>query len=450
VRTTVRRGLVPAIVFIGLVVAVGGSVGAPLITAVAEHYGVSLAAAQWTLTIALLTGAVATPVLGRLGSGPRRRTVVLATLGIATAGSVVTVMPAPFALLLVGRAAQGAGLGLTSLMMATARDHLDEQRSGSTIALLSVASTAGIGVGYPLAGFLTDVGGIRAAYAFGLVVVAAALVAAVVGLPEAPARPSRRVDVRGAVLLTVAMLGLLFVISQTELWRSHASTAAVVLLVSLVLLAVWVLVELRTEQPLVDVRLLRHPAVAAANIVMLTAGVGMYLLLSLITRYVQTPAAAGYGFGLNTFEAGLVLVPFSILGFLAGRLVPRLKGARRLLMASTSVVLLAFLVFALTRGRLIEPLIAISLLGLGVGAFSAAMPAVILAATPQAETASAMSVNQVVRSVGFSIGSALGGFILAAHTTDVFPSQRGYTTAAWVGFATTAATLLIAMALPDK
>jgi predicted MFS family arabinose efflux permease len=443
---TGTRFLVAVVVFVGLVVAVVGSLGAPLITAVAQHYDVSLAAAQWTLTIALLSGAVATPLLGRLGSGPRRRTVVLAALAVGVAGSVLTVIPLPFALLLIGRAAQGVGLSLTPLMMATARDHLDEERSASTIALLSVASTAGIGVGYPLAGLLTDLAGIRAAYALGLVVTVAALVAAIVVLPSAPERPAARVDVRGALLLTVALLALLIVISQTTLWRQNAGTAAAILLVSLLLLAAWTVLEARTDKPLVDVRLLRHPAVAAANLAMLTGGVGMYLLLSLITRYVQTPAAADYGFGLDTFQAGLVLVPFSVLGFTAGKLVPRLRAklsARALLAASTTVVLAAFLLFAVARDHVAEPVIAMTILGVGVGAFSAAMPAVILAATPKAETASAMSVNQVVRSVGFSLGSALGGLILAAHTTNVFPDKSGYTTAAWTGAAITTGTLLI-------
>jgi len=94
--------------------------------------------------------------------------------------------------------------------------------------------------------------------------------------------------------------------------------------------------------------------------------------------------------------------------------------------------------------------IAMSVLGFGVGAFSAAMPAVILAVTPAAETASAMSVNGVVRSVGFSIGSALGGLILAAHTTDVFPRESGYAAASWTGVVATGATLLIIAVLPLK
>ena len=343
------RFLVATLVFIGLVIAVVASLGAPLITAVADHYRVSLAASQWTLTIALLSGAVATPVLGRLGSGPRRRTVVLATLAVVVAGSGLTVMSLPFALLLVGRAAQGVGLSLTPLMMATARDHLSERRSASTIALLSVASVAGIGVGYPLAGLLTDLGGIRAAYALGLGITAGALLAAALVMPAAPPRPPSRIDVRGALVLTTALLALLMVISQTDVWRHHTVIAVLVLAGSLILLAGWTVLEARTTNPLVDVRLLRHPAVATANLVMLTGGVGMYLLLSLITRYVQTPAAAGYGFGLDAFRAGLVLVPFSVLGFVAGRLAPRLRtrfGAHALLAAGATAVLAAFVLFA--------------------------------------------------------------------------------------------------------
>ncbi|MGW7680060.1 MFS transporter [Kribbella sp. NPDC054772] len=445
--------LVRFLIFVGLTTAVIGSLGAPLITAVSEAYGVSLAASQWTLTLALLAGSVATPVLGRLGSGPHRRTVVLVMLGVEVVGSLLTVLPSPFAVLLVGRALQGTGIGLIVLLMGVARDHLDEQRAARTIALLSVASTAGIGIGYPLSGLLTDLAGVRAAYGLGLTITAAAFLAAVFVLPTAPDRPSTRLDVRGAILLAIALPALLLVIGETSLWRDHTALAITILAAALLILIGWTFLEARTDQPLVDVRLLTHPAVGAANLVMLTGGVGMYLLFSLITRYVQTPEAAGYGFGLNTFEAGLVLVPFSVLGFVAGRLVPAWRarlGARLLLGASTSVVLASFLLFALARSPLLLPIIAIGILGFGVGAFSAAMPAVILAVTPAAETASAMSVNAVVRSVGFSTGSALGGLILAAHTTGVYPSESGYAVAAWIGVVATAVTLVIIAILPLK
>ena len=111
-ETAVQSWLPAGLVLIALLVAAVGSLGAPLITSVAASYDVSLAAAQWTLTVTLLSGAVCTPLLGRLGTGRRRRTATLATLTVVTAGSVGTVLSGPFALLVAGRAAQGVGLGL--------------------------------------------------------------------------------------------------------------------------------------------------------------------------------------------------------------------------------------------------------------------------------------------------------------------------------------------------
>lgn len=446
------RLLLPSLMFVALVVAAIGSLGAPLITSVATTFHVSLDSAQWTLTITLLSGALATPVLGRLGAGSRRRETILATLGVVVAGSALTVLPLPFAWLLVGRAAQGVGLGLTALMMGVARDHLPEARSAPTIALVSVASTIGIGIGYPLAGLLTDLGGIRAAYGLGLFVTAVAFLAAWRSMPMSPGGRSAHVDVTGALLLAGGLFLVLFLASETNLWSRHLGLAVALAVAAAFLLCVWTVSELRSKAPLVDVRAVRHPAVAGANIAMLVGGVGMYLLLTLITRYSQTPQGAGYGFGLSTFVAGLVLVPFSALGFVAGKLTPRVRerlDAPLLLAGSAVVVLGAFALFAVARSNLAELFVAMGVLGFGVGSFSAAMPGVILAVTPQRETSSAMSFNQVVRSVGFSLGSALGGLVLAAGTDTghLFPTDGAYTTAALVGIAAMSLTALTSLVL---
>jgi predicted MFS family arabinose efflux permease len=442
--------LTRTLLLIALVVAVAGSLGSPLITSVATTLHVSLAAAQWTLTVSLLVGAVATPVLGRLGTGPRRRPVMVGTLGVIVAGSVLTVLPLSLPVLIAGRAAQGCGLALLPLLMAAAREHLDAARSAATIAMISVASTVGVGIGYPLAGYLTDVGGIRAAYGAGLLGTTVALVAAARAFPDSRQASAPPPDPAASVLLGGGLIVLLFVLGEAGLWRDHPPLAVVLVLVALALLGGWVLRERTLPTPLVDLRLLRHRAVAAANAAMLIAGAGMYLLLSCITRYVQTPHAAGYGFGLSAFTAGLFLVPFSILGFIAGRISPRLRkklSAPALLSFATMVVLAAFVVFATARGTLAGPLTSISLLGFGVGSFSAAIPTVILAVTPAAETASAMGVNQVVRSIGFSIGSTVSALLLAASTPGgaVFPAESGYGGAAWVGVGVTGVAVVVVM-----
>nr|WSX48312.1 MFS transporter [Streptomyces sp. NBC_00974] len=449
------RLLVPALMFIALVVAAVASLGTPLITSVATSFHVSLGSAQWTLTVALLSGAVATPVLGRLGAGPHRRATILATLAVVVAGSALTVLPLPFAWLLAGRAAQGVGLGLTALMMGVARDHLPEERSAAVIALISVVSIIGAGVGYPLAALLAELGGVRAAYGLGLVVTAAALLIAWRSVPEAPEGRSARVDVTGAVVLAAALLLVLFLAGERNLWNRHLAVAAGLAVVAVALLCVWVVIELRSTTPLVDVRAVRHPAVAGANLAMFVGGIGMYLLLTLITRYAQTPHGAGYGFGLTTFVAGLALIPFSVLGFVAGKLTPRVRTriADPLILAGSAVVVGGgFALFAAARSDPAELFAAMGVLGFGVGGFSAAMPGAILAVTPKSETSSAMSFNYVVRSVGYSLGSAIGGLILAAGTRPghLFPDDNAYTTAALVGLGAMAITTLTSLALARR
>ncbi|MBM7242299.1 MFS transporter [Rhodococcus fascians] len=439
---------VPSLLFVGVVVAAVGSLGAPLITSVATTFDVSLSSAQWTLTLALLTGAVTTPVLGRLGSGPHRRAAILGTLGVVSAGGILTALPLSFSWLLLGRAAQGVGLALTSMLMGLVRDRMSDKRSGSTIALLSVASTAGVGVGYPLSGFLAEHGGLRLAYGFAAAMTVMAFAVALRVVPASTRTRATRIDVPGAVLLALPLTLVLVLISETALWRSRPWTAGVLAAIAVVAAGIWVRVELRSSAPLVDLRLFRHRAVVGANVAMFLGGIGMYLLLTLATRYAQTPSGAGYGFGLDVFAAGLVLVPFSVFGFLAGKLVPRALrrvGAGSALTVSALIVLVALALFAGTRAGIVELCAVMAILGFGVGSFSAALPAVVLPVVPSAETSSVMSINQVVRSVGFSFGSAIGGLVLAAGTSpgSTFPGEDAYTSAAWVGVVVTAAAAIV-------
>ncbi|MCQ0005271.1 MFS transporter [Actinomadura madurae] len=395
----------------------------------------------------------------RLGAGPHRRATILATLAIVVVGSALTVLPLPlplpFAWLLVGRAAQGVGLGLTALMMGVARDHLPEERSAAAIALISVVSIIGAGVGYPLAALLAEVGGLRAAYGLGLLVTALAFVTAWRSMPAAPEGRSAHVNVGGALVLAGGLLLVLFLAGETSLWSRHLAVAVTLAVAAVLLLCVWTASELRSTTPLVDVRAVRHPAVAGANIAMLVGGSGMYLLLTLITRYAQTPHSAGYGFGLTTFVAGLVLIPFSVLGFVSGRLTPRVReriDGPPAPGGSAAIVGGGFVLFAAARSNLAELLVAMGLLGFGVGGFSAAMPGVILAVTPKSETSSAMSFNYVVRSVGYSLGSAIGGLALAAGTDTgrLFPDDGAYTTAALIGVAAMAITTMTSLVLARR
>src|SRR4051812_17285926 len=129
----------PALILLTTVTSVVSSLGAPLIPAIARDADVPIAAAQWSLTLTMLVGAVTTPLMGRIG-GNRPRSAVLAGLGVVAAGLLLCALPLGFGFLLVGRAMQGVGIALIPLAIAIARHGVPSSRVGSIVGLLSVTT----------------------------------------------------------------------------------------------------------------------------------------------------------------------------------------------------------------------------------------------------------------------------------------------------------------------
>lgn len=446
---TVSAALVPALISIALVTSVISSLGAPLIPAIAAEMDASLGTAQWSLTAALLVGAIASPLVGRLGSGPHRRTTMIVCLALVTLGSVISAAASTIGLLVAGRAFQGLGLALVPLTMAAARDHLPPMRAGSAIALLSVTAAAGAGLGYPTTGLIAQVGDAAAAFWFGAIASGAALILAVVFVPRTPSPGADRapLDVAGAIVVGAGLLALLVALEKGTDWGWTAGPTLGLLAVAVALLVLWVRVELRAAHPLVELRLVRRRSVMAANVTGLALGVSMYLGMSLMTQVVQLPS----GMDETVFVAGLALLPLSITSMLSSRLAPLVSariGTRGTLPLGCLMIALAFAFFAATGDAFWEACVTTGLIGLGIGFTFAAMPGLIVSSVPRSETSSAMSFYQVTRYVGFSIGSGLAVTLLRAFDGDApVPTAEAYSNAFWVGAALSVATAVLTWAM---
>ena len=453
-REPAHPRLVPVLVGIGFAVAIVSSLGSPMVPTVAQNYGVSMNTAQWTLTIALLAGAVSTPVLGKLGDTLHRRRTMLGTLAVMTLGAGVAVIDGPFWLLLVGRALQGSGLGLLALAMATARDHLPAAKLNAALAILSVSISAGVGIGYPLSGFIAEKVGFHPTFVMAGAISGLAALAAWRVLPRGDHLPRRHLDIGGAVSMSVGLAMLVIAMSQMGTW-GIASVRFVGLVVgALVVLGLWARLELRVADPIVDLRTLRFPAVRIAHAVALIAGVGMYFMVSLIIRYVQTPESIAYGMGHSVLFAGLILVPFSTASLLVSQVQPfivRTVGMRWTSSLGAGIFLASMVGFALYRSSEWFFVVLLFLSGFGVSVVNASITPMIVGAIPAEDTASAMGFNAVLRSVGSSWGSAASGAVLSANTAagSLYPSDHGYVVAALVGIAVWLGAVAIAWPRPD-
>ena len=445
--TTARPGLLLAgLTTLTAVTGVVGSLGAPLVPAIAENEGVSLASAQWSLTATLLVAAVATPVIGRLGVGRRRRPVMLSCLALVAAGALLAALPLGFAALVAGRALQGIAFGISALAIAVARESLPADRVLAGLAGISVAQVVSAGLGFPVAALLAELLGVKGAFGAGFVLVLAALLVGVLTVPGGVDGPAARVDWPGAMLLTGGTLCLLLAVSSAPAWGYTSGRVLALSVAAALLMAVAVPWLLRAAHPLVDLRVAARGGALAANLAGLVAGAGMYLMMSTVMILAQSGGERGYGLDRSITVSGLMLVPYAVASLVGSWIWVRLDrriGADLLLTLGCAGLAMANLLLAVWHSEVWHLVVAMLVGGVGGGAVFNAIPRLLVRAVPVQETGSAMAFNIVLRFLGFSLGSALSVAVLDRLSDAAGrPTERGYVVVALVGLAASASAAL--------
>ncbi|GAA4094142.1 MFS transporter [Actinomadura miaoliensis] len=282
------RGLVPLLAFLGVMAySLSMAVVSPALPLIQEGLGTTAAGAAWALTAMTLSAAVATPVVGGLGDllGPRR--VLLGVLAMATAGMVVAASAASLPVMLAGRALAGVGGGVFPLAYTIIREVAPPARTSSAVGLMSSMLGVGGAVSWCVAGPVIDHLGWRWLLWLPVCGLVPGWFAAWWIVPEGRRRPSGRIDWWGAVLLAAWLAAGL----------AALTLGAELLVVAVVLAAVWLAVEARTDEPLVHLRLMRLRGVWTANAASLLSGFALMGGGVLFPLLVQLPESTGFGFG---------------------------------------------------------------------------------------------------------------------------------------------------------
>lgn len=397
----------------------------------------------WTVTAYLLTGSVATPLIGRLGDQHGKVRLMVISLAVFLVGSVAAIFAWNVASLIVFRAIQGVGGAVFPLSFAIIRDEFPPERQSVAMGLVSAVLGVGGGVGIVASGLIVDNLSWRWLFVVAAIVVGLALVLVARFVPESPVRAPSSVDVGGALTLSGALVCLL--VGMTEGKSLGWGSAPIVgLFGGAVLLAVaWIMVELRVAEPMVDMRMMVRRTVLFTNLTAMLSGFALYMTWVILPTFYQLPHglpaplahAAAYGFGTSVTVAGLWMLPTSasILGAgpLAGSLGAR-YGQRGPLAAGMVLVAVGSAGIALWHAEPWQPALAFILCGVGVGASFAVMPKLIVDAVRPTETGIATGMNTVVRTVGAQVGAVL---LAASAGASGVPAESGFTEAFWIGAA---------------
>lgn len=398
----------------------------------------------WLLTGYLLSASVGTSILGRLGDMYGKERLLLLTLVMLSVGTLVSALSTSLEVMVVGRIIQGAGGGIFPLAFGIVRDEFPAERLAGSIGILSSILGVGGGIGIVLGGLIVEHLNYHWLYWIPLLVIVAAAICTWRFVPESPVRVPGKVNWLAAALMTGGFCCVLIAISETIAWGGGSARRLGLLALGVAGCLAWVTVEVRSDQPLIDMTMMRVRGVWTTNLVAFLLGAGMYASFLVFPQFAQLPKSTGFGFGASVVTAGLYLLPgalgMSLLGTVAGR-VARRYGSKLAVTVGSGVTAVAFGWLAVAHGHPYDMLISAALMGIGIGLAFAALGNLIVQAVSPQQTGVATGMNTVMRTLGGALGGQVVATLIADNVTNGLPNVTGFT----ASFALEAAFLVIAV-----
>jgi EmrB/QacA subfamily drug resistance transporter len=403
----------------------------PVLPTLQHELGTTQANVTWVLTAYLLSASICTPILGRLGDMTGKKRMFVVALAALAVGCLLAALAQNLTVMIVARVIQGIGGGMLPLAFGIIRDEFPRAKVPGAIGTISAMIAVGAGAGLVLAGPIVEVLDHTWLFWLPMIVLVAAALAAHVLVPESEVRTAGRINWLAALLLSAWLVALLLPVSQAPSWGWGSGRVIGLLVAAVVLAGLWIGVESRAAQPLIDMRMMRIRAVWANNLVALLIGVAMYAAFAFQPQFLQTPEIAGYGFGASITESGLMNLPQTVasffLGVAAGSLAQRF-GSKAMLILGLLVSAVGYGLFAVAHGERWEIYAISAVMGAGFGLAFAAMSNLVVAAVPPSQTGVASGMNANIRTIGGSIGAAVMASVVTAHAGPTgLPSEDGYT-----------------------
>src|SRR3954454_84769 len=261
----------------------------PVLPTLQHELHTSQADVTWVLTAYLLSASIFTPILGRLGDMTGKKRMFVVALTALAIGCLLAALADNLTVMIIARVIQGVGGGMLPLAFGIIRDEFPRQKVPGAIGTISAMIAVGAGAGLVLAGPIVHVLDHTWLFWLPMIVLTLAALSAHFLVPESEVRTAGRINWLAALLLSGWLVALLLPVSQAPSWGWASGRVVGLLVAAVVLAALWIVVEPRAAQPLIDMRMMRIRAVWANNLVALLIGVAMYAAFAFQPQFLQTP-----------------------------------------------------------------------------------------------------------------------------------------------------------------
>jgi DHA2 family multidrug resistance protein len=389
------------------------------------HYNVATDEAQWVISLYTLALGIATPLSGYLGDRFGMKRIFLTGLVLFVVGSVLCGVAPSLELLIAARAVQGIGGGIalplgTALLFRT----FPPAERGAAFGIFGIVLVFAPAIGPLLGGWLVDHNLLSWIFFINLPIGIIGVTIGLLSLRETPGSRAVRADIPGIILSAIGFGAILYGAS-TAGQQGVGWTDSKVLLsfaVGVLALAVFAIVELRTRDPLLDIRLYGIPTFAIANVAGLVGTIALFGAEFLLPLYLQILR------GQSAFQAGLTLLPLALASgastVIAGRISDRI-GPRVPIVVG--FLLISYNTFQLSQIQINTSLTFIGFLlvlrGIAIGLIIQNSQVAALLDVPLNRLNRATPLVQATRQTMQSIGVAVLATILTGAVTLSIPSN---------------------------
>ena len=381
------------------------------------------ALASWVVTIYLVVGCVAIPIFGKLGDIYGKKKMLLVAMVIYSVMVTTTgfsrEISSSIYVMIVLRGFQGMAMCMFPLAFSIIRDEFPRDRMAVAQGIISAMFGVGTAVGFVLGGEVTDRLGWQWTYH---TVAPFAFIATVVvawKVRESPVRMKAKVDYVGAGFLGGTLISFLVGVTEARN-RGWDDPLIIALLVIAAVLALAFSVWLgRAIHPLIRPALMKERDIALTSVIAFVIGFGMF------TTFQTIASLAGFNFGLDATQIGLLLLPTSavtlVLGPVVGLLVRR-YGPKWPTVAGMAIAIVGFALLYMMHGTQGEITFAVAIMGAGQSFAMVGSINMIIISTPVVETAISTSMNTILRTAGSVAGPAIAAVIISQNS-HIDPSR---------------------------
>lgn len=435
----------------------------PAIPDIIDEFNISYNTSSWILSAYLISGAVATPLGGKLSDIYGRKKMVMIILIVYIIGITLGGISTNITFLIVARVIQGIGISMFPIAFGIIRDQFPIDKLAIGVGVFSSMFAAGSVVGLALGANIIENFGWRTTF-FSIVIVAIGLWFIIrryiddkqesVSLTDsseqvyAPksvenrmnvpneettnAKSSKNLDLEGTVTLAVTVISLLMALSYSQTNNIGNYQIAIFLLVGIISLILFVIVEKKSKSPLVNFQLITNKTILSANIILVIAFLSMFTVFQTIPVLVRSPLP--FGFGESVITTANIQLPFMIVFLLfapsSGFIVSKLGNVKPTIIGSiVSALGFSSLFLFHSNGILVSTNLAIIAGGLSlmqVGGFD-----IILQSTPRKFSGISLGMTVLFNLVGGSVGPAVAGIYMQTNQVLIknvgsYPSPESY------------------------